>query len=91
MTLDFGVISDVGLTDDTNADEHTIMFAFRACVLDSHSSVSAPSTMSIAAGVKLGEYTVWVGELDVDLVETVAPVAEASSFLLITNNATFAF
>ena len=86
MTLDFGVISDVGLTDDTNADEHTIVLAFRACVLDSHSSVSAPSTMSIAAGVKLGEYTVWVGELDVDLVETVAPVAEASSSLLKTNN-----
>ena len=84
MTLDFGVISDVGLTDDTNADEHTIVLAFRACVLDS--SVSAPITMSIAAGVKLGEYTVWVGELDVDLVETVAPVAEASSRLLKTNN-----
>ena len=84
MTLDFGVISDVGLTDDTNADEHTIVLAFRACVLDS--SVSTPITMSIAAGVKLGEYTVWVGELDVDLVETVAPVAEASSRLLKTNN-----
>ena len=75
MTLTFAVISDVGVTDDTNEEEHTVVLAFHACVLDT-SSITTPTDVNIAAGVKLGEYTVWVGELEIEVVDTATPVTE---------------
>ena len=67
MRMDFGTITNTG--SRTGDDDNSIVLEFRATVVDSHSGVSTGDSVTLAAGIELGDSTVWVGTVDVEVVD----------------------
>ena len=76
MRIDFGVITNTGYR--TGDDDDTIVLAFRAAVAASHSTVATGDSVTLAAGIRLGESTVWVGTVDVEVVSSITTTPEVS-------------
>lgn len=66
MRMDFGVVTNTGNRDSN--DDNTIVIEFRAVVVDSHATVVTGDAVTVAAGIRVGTSTVWVGTVDVDVV-----------------------